>query len=248
MRELLNILSGGKTFFPESIGANQTDESRKKHMVRMMELYAGQRKDIDMLETGSFAGESAVLWCDCLTWFFHSWRLVCVDRWEPYHDASCDAKGASMDGALRSGLVYELFLHNIRVRRSTSAVIPIKGSSLDVLPLLKPESFDIIYIDGGHLYDCVHNDIKNSKTLLRNGGLICIDDVNLTWRDCDKRNCMANLDKSWVIDTKTGKGFHPGVSVAVHEHFGNLTSHDGFCVVQKVGNTWKEFVLYGDGK
>jgi len=38
------------------------------------------------------------------------------------------------------------------------------------------EQYDIIHIDGGHMYECINNDIINTIKLIKIGGIIIIDD------------------------------------------------------------------------
>jgi len=38
--------------------------------------------------------------------------------------------------------------------------------------------YDVVHIDGGYYEECIKNDIYNSNILVRNGGIIIIDDTN----------------------------------------------------------------------
>ena len=53
----------------------------------------------------------------------------------------------------------------------------IVGSSTDVLPSFKPESYDFVLIDGEHSYEQTKIDFENSYKLLRPGGCIAFHDV-----------------------------------------------------------------------
>ena len=53
-----------------------------------------------------------------------------------------------------------------------------RGASSSVLPLLKDDSFDLIYIDGDHKYENSKNDIAQAKRLVKKTfGIICGDDL-----------------------------------------------------------------------
>ena len=56
----------------------------------------------------------------------------------------------------------------------------IRGKSQDnwVLKKVKPMSFDIMYIDGGHAYETVVNDLSVYQKLVKKGGYLVIDDCN----------------------------------------------------------------------
>jgi predicted O-methyltransferase YrrM len=53
------------------------------------------------------------------------------------------------------------------------------GNSLDVLPTLKDEVFDIFFIDGGHQYETAFKDLENCYDIAQRGGAKCVimDDV-----------------------------------------------------------------------
>lgn len=52
----------------------------------------------------------------------------------------------------------------------------LKGFSRDILPKLQNEKFDLIFIDGGHSYQTVKSDFINCLNLIKENGIIFIDD------------------------------------------------------------------------
>jgi len=56
----------------------------------------------------------------------------------------------------------------------------IKGDTNLVLKELNLKNIDYIFIDGGHHYDTVKNDLYHSKKYIRNGGVILCDDYDLS--------------------------------------------------------------------
>ena len=56
----------------------------------------------------------------------------------------------------------------------------LKGNSNEVLKNIELEKVDFIFIDGGHEYNTVKNDLVHSHRLLKNKGTILCDDLNLS--------------------------------------------------------------------
>lgn len=59
--------------------------------------------------------------------------------------------------------------------RHTDKVRLIRGNSRDILPKLT-DQYDIIYIDGCHSYESVHNDVIHCWKLLKKNGIVILDD------------------------------------------------------------------------
>lgn len=84
-----------------------------------------------------------------------------IDPWKDYWDIP-DASEA-----------YNRFKHNTQEFDNINIY---REKSEDVLPLLPIKFYDLIYIDGDHSLDAVYNDIKMSCRLLKEDGLIVVDD------------------------------------------------------------------------
>ncbi|MDA9732111.1 class I SAM-dependent methyltransferase [Candidatus Pelagibacter sp.] len=56
----------------------------------------------------------------------------------------------------------------------------LKGNSNEILKNIKVEKIDFIFIDGGHKYETVKEDLIYSHKLLNNKGTILCDDYNLS--------------------------------------------------------------------
>ena len=56
----------------------------------------------------------------------------------------------------------------------------IKGNSNKILKEI-PNIFDYVFLDGGHKYETVKNDLKNLTQVINNGGIILCDDYNLSY-------------------------------------------------------------------
>ena len=57
----------------------------------------------------------------------------------------------------------------------------IKGNSNEVLKKISLDSFDFVFLDGGHKYETVLNDLKNLTKVIENKGVILCDDYDLTY-------------------------------------------------------------------
>lgn len=121
---------------------------------RVMAPYAG-RPETHYLEVGVFEGRSAI------------WMLNHILT----HPTS------TLTGIdLFPGVLKERYLANLELSGAAHKAITITGRSQVELRGLKPDSYDIIYIDGGHTGDMVLADAVLSWDLLKVGGLLIFDD------------------------------------------------------------------------
>jgi predicted O-methyltransferase YrrM len=107
-----------------------------------------------------------------------------------------------MEQALGSDAAYGIFLHNMSTLPDSIRRQHLRGKSESLLPLLRDESFDVVYIDADHTYEPVKRDILESMRLVKEGGVICGDDLNLQLHQVDE----AFAERNKLIDfTKTPK-------------------------------------------
>jgi len=57
----------------------------------------------------------------------------------------------------------------------------IKGNSNDILKEINTNKFDYVFLDGGHKYETVINDLECLKNIINNNGTILCDDYNLSY-------------------------------------------------------------------
>ena len=69
-------------------------------------------------------------------------------------------------------------MQDLLIKFKTNVEI-LKGNSNQLLLNLKNNYFDYIFIDGGHAYETVKNDINNCKEKLSENGTILCDDYDL---------------------------------------------------------------------
>ena len=63
----------------------------------------------------------------------------------------------------------------------------LKGNSNDLLKKMNMSKIDYVFLDGGHAYETVKNDLNYSRAVLENNGTILCDDYNLSYAPGVKR-------------------------------------------------------------
>ena len=203
---------------------------------------------LKVLEIGSWAGASALTWGEAIQLYFSGHgHITCVDRWEPYVDlaANPDELNRAMNEALVDRQPYDVFLANMKFLPHGVGLDVRKGQSQEILPSLEREAFDLVYIDGDHAYAAVAADIAHAIDLVRPGGILCGDDLELQAHACD----VSIVDRQPAVercqDGRSGVTFHPGVTKAVGEKFGPVSSWSGFWAVRKTMAGWRNISLAG---
>ena len=205
------------------------------------------KKNLSILEIGSWFGASTLSWAQGLTKYTdENSSITCIDAWQPFFDMDIHANeqyAKEMEQLLESDFAYNVFLHNMGTLKNKIKTQHFRGQSENILPQLKDATYNVIFIDADHTYNPVKKDIKNSLRLVKEGGVICGDDLNLQLHEIDNDNAIRNKHKDFIQDPKTKKNFHPGVTVAVSEEFGEVSSWGGFWAMQKVNANWEKFSL-----
>lgn len=205
------------------------------------------RTHIDVLEIGSWCGASALTWGEAIVLHARTGSLTCVDPWQPYTDlaANADELNRLMNDALVADTAYDVFTANMAFLPQAVVLDVWRGKSQDVLPTLPSASFDLIYIDGDHVRAAVAADIGNAVPLLRDGGILCGGDLELQAHECDLTvlDREPGLERLW--DDRTNDYFHPGVTRAVADAFGAVSSWHGFWAMQKDRDGWRRVSLDG---
>ena len=57
----------------------------------------------------------------------------------------------------------------------------IKGNSNNILKKIDMSKIDYVFLDGGHEYQTVKNDLNSCKEVIINGGIVLCDDYDLTY-------------------------------------------------------------------
>jgi predicted O-methyltransferase YrrM len=191
-----------------------------------------------ILEIGSYAGASLLTWVNAAHRLLEGDCIItCIDPWG---NAGTDLYNDSIRKNLKSTRTYEVFCHNASLGPENIQILPIRGTSANLLPTFEDSKFDLIYIDGSHHYADVLFDIVECSRLLRPGGIICGDDLELQLSQCDSEFIKRNKKLDYVRDPKSGEYFHPGVTLAVGEYFGGVSCFSGFWAMQSTLNGFEK--------
>ena len=250
---LAERVQSGEVYLGSELQAFQGSVMRNVYMLQTLrELAAARdREPLRILEIGSWAGGSALTWVEGLTRFNgRRGKVHCVDHWEVYVDLRSygatnpvSAIFQKMIQAAASRQILPLFLHNLASARADDLVVVIRGDSREVLPSLRPTRYDLIYVDGGHTYPIAHHDIRVSRELLRSGGILCGDDLELELDQCDPEAARRSQDLEYSVDPRTGGYLHPGVTLAVAELVGPVSCWHGFWAARKTGSGFEKIDL-----
>lgn len=233
LTDALDILFPDESYFGG--GTQGVQGSYKRHGV-LMELAQSlaHRGSLDVLEVGSWTGCSATTWGIALAGLPKRGTVTCVDPWMPYMTQHDESKGGIypvMNKMLDSGLAYALFLHNIKFISPEIPVLHHVGRLEQVGGRLG--FYDLIYLDGSHYYEDVTADIRHSLPLLKEGGVLCGDDLEAQLHEVDAPWARANLESDFVADSVSSTHYHPGVTLAVGERFGPVWSRLAVWAVQR---------------
>lgn len=245
-RMLIESLLKNEPYLGSVFLAFQGDPRRHGYMTAVVQSLAAEshHDSIEILEVGSWAGGSTLTWGLALREARATGRVTCVDPWQPYFDTDInrDSHYREMNDAAEAGLIYRLFLHNIRAVGLADIVRPIRGKSAEILPTLPEASFSIVFLDGSHHYNEVSADIRSAMRLVRTGGILCGDDLELTIAEIDPVE-LAQAVKSgadFVAHKASGRSYHPGVTKAVGETLPPPSIWEGFWTVRKTLDGWSQ--------
>lgn len=232
----------GKPYFGQRLSALQSPPVRYAVLASIAKFALKGKQRGTILEIGSWAGASAITFGAAMRDLgLVDGRIVCVDPWTEYltnEDRSIHHK--VMKAAAASGTSEELFRHNIRVSAVEHFIDIRKGSSRQVLPRLTSASFDVVYVDGSHKVEDVSFDVEQAKRLVRVGGILCGDDLELERHraDLDAHREALTKGADFVPDPQTGIHYHPGVTEVVAETFGTVWNEKGLWCVQRARKEW----------
>jgi len=248
-KQLIEALLTGRPYFGPVMRAMQGPPVRHKYLCAIAQAVAQKKRwgRLQILEIGSWAGGSAVTWVKSMQTIGRKSLVTCIDRWQPYFHETVDIEPhyREMNDAATGDKILKLFLHNIRAARVSANIKYIVGDACDILPTLSSAKFDIVYIDGAHDYQNVRADIREAKRLIRNGGIICGDDLELQRNDVDEmaHRSAVDLKKDYVYSCRADAYYHPGVTEAVAVEFREVSNWEGVWATRKLGSQWTRVEL-----
>lgn len=246
-------IRSGQSYFGSHLSANIGSSERHFYMDLLIKYLclSEPTRPIRVLELGSWVGRSSVTWASAVKKYGSlNSQVICVDAWAPIFFPSklpepwAQELFAGIRQALEDDKAFHLFLHNIKSSGHSDIVSYLRMPTEQALRLFAHESFDLVYIDADHSYAAVNRDIEMSKHLVKQGGLIAGDDLELQCKDVDLKNARAAADMDYIVDPKTQKSFHPGVTLAVYDQLGVVSSWAGCWAMRKISNeNWSQIVL-----
>lgn len=130
------------------------------------------KANLNFLEVGCAEGEGTVWYLNNILTHPTS-KITCVDVF------SDEQNGDLLGNYTKFSNYEEVFDYNINNTSAANKVTKKKGFSSEMLPFLKPDSFDFISIDAGHTNELVFQDAAMCWRLLKVGGIMVFDDYEL---------------------------------------------------------------------
>jgi predicted O-methyltransferase YrrM len=223
-----------KPYFGSLFGARQVLGKRVLVMGELIKREIRGKKSFRILEIGSWAGSSAVIWAGVCK-RNKKGKVFVIDNWEAAPNSP-----KIMKDATKNDRIFRLFLHNIKSSGLSEYIIPIRSSSDAVYDILKPAGFDLVYVDGDHSYFQFKKDLLHYMAVVGEKGILCGDDLELQLNEIDLKNARMNAEKDYIFDPKSEKFYHPGIALTLREVFGKVSMKNGFWAMRKIKDKWIE--------
>ncbi|EIC20510.1 class I SAM-dependent methyltransferase [Thiorhodovibrio frisius] len=136
-----------------------------------------------IIEVGSWKGRSAINMAKCLKVLGIPGEILCIDTWlgSPEH-WMLDSWYQSLKVTNGRPTIYHTFINNVMANNCSDIITPVSLTSDGAYYLLKnlEVTAKLIYIDAGHEYESVKNDIEHYWEILDPKGVMILDDY-LGW-------------------------------------------------------------------
>lgn len=126
-----------------------------------------------LVEVGCLLGKSACFLGEALQAQGKKVTLICVDEWPASY-----TWGADGTGTLEAP--FETFYANVRQSGLLKTIVPIRAKSVWAASFVK-DGLDFVFIDAGHEYEDVRDDIAAWLPKIRSGGMIAGHDYSATF-------------------------------------------------------------------
>lgn len=229
---LNEILASDQPYFGGFMIAEQ-GSAYFHHFPRLIERLGVDEPVI--VEVGSWAGHSLIAWDNAAK---GRARLYVVDPWEPYQPPNAPSQ-QMMNEFARTGDIFRLFMHNVRTSGMLGRVSVFMCPAQTMLPLLPAGFADLVFIDGDHKYEAVRNDIENAKRVVRRGGILCGDDLELQLHQVNAEDNLRHINAGLDFSHYGSSSYHPGITQAVHEAFGTVAPFDRMWAVINSDQGWR---------
>jgi len=236
-------MENNRPYFGRQLSAFQSPPVRYAVLADLARYALRGKPAVRILEIGSWAGASAVTFGTVVRELkIPVGRIICIDQWNNHFVAEDHTLHyRSMNAATATGEIQTLFQHNVKVCGLEAMVQVRKASSREALPKLEDVTCDLVYIDGSHTKDDVLYDLQQAKRIVRNGGVLCGDDLELTKNQIDQDAHKLALEKNtdFVVDPRTGVSYHPGVTEAIAGMFDGVWQEHGLWCVERSDEQWR---------
>ena len=231
-----------KPYFGRRFSAFQSPPVRYALLAALTRHAFSGKDAVRVLEIGSWAGASAITFGAVIQELgIADGEIVCVDPWEKYfleEDSALHYR--IMNAATVTGEIQNLFHRNVKACGLEGMIHVRKAYSREALPEIEDDSFDLVYIDGSHNSGEALYDLQQAQRLVKSGGLICGDDLELLKSEIDPDAHQVALEKNldFVADPRSGIKYHPGVTEAIAAVFNDVWQKYGFWCVERSGEQW----------
>ena len=182
-KHLVDILKYKKYFRKTSLKQNNIGEQFLNEIA--------SKKPKSFLEIGVFHGVTARNVCELLYTIHKSdFKYIGVDLFgESIENSSEIIPSTKFNNPLKKIYFkyilrkdpYSMEAVSDLLKKFMNNVHLIKGNSNKLLQKIDMSKIDYVFLDGGHAYDTVKNDLHYSKAVLDNNGTILCDDYNLSY-------------------------------------------------------------------
>lgn len=233
---LINLIFNNKSIRSFMLGmsgssVNQLWRERKATFDKVIMDYVHKSKnnEIKIIEIGSWAGAgSTTLFRKLIQ---QNGKLVQIDKWgSDYVGASSHISQTAK--RMSQNTLNAQILNSINNEEAgsevSSRITTIRATTRNLNSLLSfLREFDIIYIDGSHIYEEVKEDLNFALKAIKNKGLLCGDDLDLGLTPALWAKAQEGIDQDLIV-LNDGTAFHPGVYMALLESGLKINCENGF--------------------
>lgn len=158
--------------------------SDRPHWLRVFGHIGDGEAPVTVLEVGCFEGGGTRFINDHFLKHPES-KIHCVDIWRP------------LEKVFYGDYEYES-VFDTNTKHFADKMVKYRGSSVDVLPTLPSETFDMVYVDGNHAARFVVRDGLEAVRLAKVGGFVVFDDY--AWKQAPKLQDRPKLAVDFLID------------------------------------------------
>jgi predicted O-methyltransferase YrrM len=173
------------------------------NQIKLEEFIKNYNPEI-IVELGSWMGSSTIFMAQKSS---PSCKVYAIDTWLGSLEHN---KTAELKKYLPT--LFHQFLSNVLSMKQEHKIIPMRMSTVEAAQILNFNNIDLLYIDASHQEDDVYKDIVNWWPKIKDSGMMCGDDFQLSGvKNAIKKamvelripeTCFHSFGKVWWFDTK----------------------------------------------